>query len=47
MCMDVKYRQLNLNICLLVIIWMCVCDIIIFRNDLDKIGEKGHAKTND
>jgi hypothetical protein len=25
---------------------MCVCDILIFRNDLDKIGEKGHAKTN-
>ena len=29
MCMDVKYRQLNLDICLLVIIWMCVCDILI------------------
>ena len=47
MCMDVKYRQLNLNICLLVIIWMCVCDILLFRNDLDIIGEKGYAKTYD
>jgi hypothetical protein len=47
MCMDVKYRQLNLDICLLVIIWMCVCDILLFRNDLDIIGEKGYAKTYD
>ncbi len=41
-----KNRQ-NLDICLLLIIWMCVCDILMFRNELDKIGVKDHAKTND